>query len=123
MFMKFYTETGEPYSINVAPKQKIIKVHRNNYIDFQLNQCAQKNLSPYAYMLYMYLLVRSKDRAWAMSSKDICENTTLTKKTYPKAVEELIEKGYLVPKEISTEDNAHYSKNTYHLLEHNAIKI
>lgn len=118
MLITFYTKEGAPYQIRVAPKQKIIQVHRNNYIDFEFNQRAQKKLSAEAYMLYMYLLTRSRDRAWVLSSKDVYENTTLKKRTYSRAINELIEAGYLIKKEIQIKEEETYTQNTYHLLEH-----
>ena len=56
-----------------------------------------KKLTADAYLLYMYLITRPSNRVWTLSSQDVYNNTALKKRTYSKAVSELIEKKYLIP--------------------------
>lgn len=107
------------YAIKVAKNQKVIKIHRiKNSINFKANDKAQKELSLYAYALYMYLIKHEQHRVWALSSKDVYDKTPLTEKTYAKAVKELIEKDYLTKGTIDLGDgNKKYIDDSYHLWE------
>lgn len=115
--IKAYDEHGDSYIIKVSNNQKVIQIHRKRSINFSANYAAIKNLSANAYVLYMYLLMHSEKRIWALSSKDIYENTPLRKYTLSNAITELQEKGYLVPGEIDLGDNKTYNSNSYHLYE------
>lgn len=109
---------GRSYAIVVAKNQKVIQIHRaKNGISFAANYEAMKILTPNAYVLFMYLLMHENNRVWALSSKDVYEKTTLTEKTYPKAVQELINKGYLTAGEIDLGSGTKYKEDAYHLWE------
>lgn len=112
--IKLYDCSGHQYTIKAAYNQKVIYIHRGKTIDFKLNLQAMSELSSDAYLLYMYLMIRQKDKVWALSSKEVFESTALKKRTYMKAVAELIDKQFLIPGPIEGVD-----KNlcTYHLWE------
>lgn len=115
--------TGKHYGIQVAKNQKVIQIHRvKNGINFAANYEAMKNLSANGYVLYMYLVMHSNDRVWALSKVDVEEKTPLTEKTYLKAVQELISKGYLTAGEIDIGDGKIWTENAYHLWETPVLK-
>lgn len=111
------------YAIKVANNQKVIQVHRKaGSITFASNYKAMKALSSNGYVLYMYLLMHSNSRVWALSSEDVYVKTNLTKNTYPKAVNELINAGYLTEEEINI-GGKKFKKNAFHLWEDPENKI
>lgn len=115
--------TLKQYSITVKPNQKVIQIHRvKNGINFEANYEAMKTLSSNAYVLYMYLLMHKDNRVWALSSKDVYTKTPLTEETFPTAVDELIDKKYLVKGEINICGDTKYKKDAYHLLEKPDLK-
>lgn len=116
MFLTFLDEDNKPYNIHVVPKQKIVQIHRERGIDFELNRQAIKQLSSDAYTLYMYILTRCTTKAWYLSSTDVYENTSLRRRTYTKAIAELQEKKYLIPGPIKTPDGD-FNNNTFHLVQ------
>lgn len=106
------------YTILLAKNQKLIKIHRiKQGINYKANYEALSMLSPYAYKLYMYLMMHDNDRIWALSSKDVYARTKLTEKTYPIAVKELIENKYLVASEIDVGSEI-ITENAYNFYEH-----
>ena len=110
--------TGKQYSITIAANQKVIQINRvKNYINFEANYKAMSVLSSNAYVLYMYLLMHDNRRIWALSSKDVYAKTALTEKTYPKAVAELIDKNYLVRRDIQLVAYTKFSDNIYQFYE------
>lgn len=109
---------GQTYKIELAKNQKVVKVNRiKNGINFEANNKALATLSANAYVLYMYLLLHSPNRVWALSSKDVYSKTPLAERTYTKAIDELISKGYLVEKEIDVGDGKKYKENSFILFE------
>jgi hypothetical protein len=116
--------TGKHYPIKVAKNQKVIQIHRvKSGINFAANYEAMKALTSNAYVLYMYLIMHSENRVWALSSKDVFEKTHLTEKTYPKAVQELINKNYLTAGEIYLGlGDTKWTEEAYHLWEAPSLK-
>lgn len=124
--------TWKMYSILVAKNQKVIQIHRiKNSINFEANKKAMQDLTANAYVLYMYLLMHENHRVWALSSKDVFNKTPLTQKTYPKAVVELVEKGYLtagiinlgqVRDNVVSDGYRKYKEEAYHLWEDPAMR-
>lgn len=96
--------------------QKIIQIKRarpmTQTISFSANKEALRTLSANGYALYMYLVLHPHNTIWALSSKAIYAETSLTQKPYLAAVKELISKGYLVPHDIDetwkAQDDAYY---------------
>lgn len=112
-----YTPERTPYVIYQANNQKLIQIHREGSINFQHNYTAIKNLSQNAYTVYIYLLMKSTHRIWALYNTEIAENTPVQKRAYLKAIQELQDKRYLIPKEIDLNNGRTYNINTFHLYE------
>lgn len=88
-------------TINVAPNQKVVEIHKVNpkkgkILDIASNKQALRELSLAAYALYMHFVLNIPGYQEALSIKSLTESTALSAKTYYKAVNELIEKQYLV---------------------------
>lgn len=95
-----YSE-GRQIKIKVAHNQKVVmvsKVHpkKGKILDIAANKRAMKNLSSHAYILYMHFVLSIPGYIEALSSKNLTSTTSLSDKTYYKAVDELIAKKYLV---------------------------
>lgn len=119
----YEAKTGKHYGIQVAKNQKVIQIHRvKSSINFAANYEAMKNLSSNAYVLYMYLIMHSEGRVWALSKVDVEEKTPLSEKTYLKAVQELISKNYLTAGEIDIGDGKKWTEEAYHLWETPSLK-
>ena len=102
--------------IKVVPNQKVIEIHKvhakgGRILDIPTNRQAQKELSAQAYVLYMHFMLNLPGYQEALSVKYITDTTSLSERGYYKAVNELIEKKYLVPK-----PNKEYSE-FYHFYE------
>lgn len=88
-------------TITVAPNQKVIEIHKVNpkkgkILDIDSNKQALKDLSLAAYALYMHFVLNIPGYQEALSVKSLTDATALSAKTYYKAVNELIDKQYLV---------------------------
>lgn len=89
--------------IKVAPNQKVIEIHKvhdksGRILDIQTNRKAQKELSAQTYVLYMHFVLNLPEYKEALSLKNILETTSLSERGYYKAVNELIDKQYLIQK-------------------------
>ena len=87
--------------IKVAPNQKVIEIHKvhekgGRILDIPTNRQAQKELSAQTYVLYMHFVLNLPEYKEALSLKHILETTSLSERGYYKAVNELIDKQYLV---------------------------
>ena len=87
--------------ISVSGNQKVVEIRKVNpkkgkILDIASNKQAMQELSLAAYMLYMHFMLNIPGYQEALSIKNLTETTALSAKTYYKAVDELIEKGYLV---------------------------
>lgn len=92
---------GKQIKIKVAHNQKVVmvsKVHpkKGKILDIAANKQAMQNLSPHGYILYMHFVLSVPGYIEALSSKNLTSTTSLSDKTYYKAVDELIAKNYLV---------------------------
>lgn len=108
---------NKDYFVRVANNQKVIQIHREKGINFDSNYEAIKTLSTNAYVLYMYMLMHSSNRIWALSSQEVFDNTPLKKRTYMNAMKELQDAKYLTPGVIDLNNGEVYDTNTYHLWE------
>lgn len=84
----------------VAPNQKVVTMHKihgksGRILDISSNKEAMKQLSADAYSLYMHFILSVPEYTEALSLQYISEVTSLKERTYYKAINELIEKGYL----------------------------
>lgn len=96
---KYVSGQGIVY-VTVAPNQKVIEIRKVNdkgkILDIPSNKLARKELSLAAYSLYMHFMLSLPGYQEALSIKKVTESCALSTKTYYKAVDELIEKQYLV---------------------------
>ena len=97
--------------------QILLEIHpvMNNSNTFA-GEVAQRTLSWKGYSLYMYCVYRRTNTYWALSREDVIANTALTHNTYASAVEELVQKGYLVASPIEYNGKLR-TKDTYKFLE------
>lgn len=98
--------------VKVVPNQKVIEIHKvhakgGRILDIAANRTAQHNLSAQAYILYMHFILNLPGYQEALSVTHITESTSLSERGYYKAVNELIEKKYLV-QEPSTQFSEFY---------------
>lgn len=98
--------------IQVYNNQKVVKTikcHNKGFgFDITANRTAIKTLTPPAFMLYSHFIQNAPGYIEALSRKTILDCTGLTIRTYKSAVQELIDKGYLVKTE-------HHDYNDYYL--------
>lgn len=81
--IKAGSNADNPYSIfNAAALQRAMK------------------LSPAAFKLWAYLNAHKNEYEFGLSSKDVCEVCAMSKPTYLKAFDALVEAGYLVQVEL-----------------------
>lgn len=98
--------------VKVVPNQKVIEIHKvhakgGRILDIAANRRAQRELSAQAYVLYMHFVLNLPGYQEALSVAHITESTSLSERGYYKAVNELIEKEYLV-REPSTQFSEFY---------------
>lgn len=108
-----YTADRGQVCINVATNQKVVEIRKVNnkrgkILDIAANKQAMKDLSLAAYTLYMHFVLNMPGYQEALSVKNLTENSGLSTKTYYKAVNELIEKNYLVRDETNTQFEKYY---------------
>lgn len=90
--------------MNTVPNQKVITtkgaLHDKDNIYAMLNiealNLAMMTLSPNTFKLWCYMAKNQNDYTFALSSTDVCKVCSMSIGTYKKAVNELIDSGYLV---------------------------
>ena len=91
---------GKDYELKLAPNQKVVTVIKSKpkgyVLDIEANKTARKVLSSDAYSLYMHFVLNVPWYTEALSMKYNLDTSSLSERTYYKAINELIEKGYLV---------------------------
>ena len=91
---------GKDYELKLAPNQKVVTVIKSKpkgyILDIESNKIARKALSSDAYSLYMHFVLNVPWYTEALSMKHNLDTSSLSERTYYKAINELIEKGYLV---------------------------
>ena len=97
------TKDRSVVDVKVLPNQKVIEIHKvhekgGRILDIPTNRQAQKELSAQTYVLYMHFVLNLPEYKEALSLKHILETTSLSERGYYKAVNELIDKQYLVLK-------------------------
>lgn len=88
-------------NIKTAPNQKVVVIHKvhgkgGRILDIESNREAMHQLSSSAYVLYMHFILSLPGYTEALSLQHLSETTSLRERTYYKAINELIEKQYLV---------------------------
>lgn len=91
---------GKYYDIKLAPNQKVVTVIKSKpkgyILDIEANKLARKNLSSDAYSLYMHFVLNVPGYTEALSMKHNLDTSSLSERTYYKAIKELVQRGYLV---------------------------
>lgn len=109
--IRVHTKDRGTIDVKVVPNQKVIEIHKihskGKILDITANRNAQYDLTPQAYVLYMHFILNLPKYREALSVAHITETTSLSERGYYKAVNELIEKRYLV-KTPSTEFSEFY---------------
>ena len=109
--IRVYTKDRGVVDVKVVPNQKVIEIHKvhtkGRILDIPTNRKAQLELSVQAYALYMHFILNLPGYQEALSVSHITESTSLSERGYYKAVNELIEKQYLV-REPSTKFSEFY---------------
>ena len=93
---------GRTAKLNVAPNQKVIEIHKEklkSIMNIKFNRKAQITLSLQGYALYMHFMCNLHGYKEILSVDGITKTTALGEKAYYKAVNELIEKEYLIKTE------------------------
>ena len=95
---------GFTVDIQVSHNQKVVHIKKVNpkkgkILDIASNRLARKELSLAAYSLYMHFILNVPEYKEALSIKNLTDSCALSTKTYYKAINELIEKKYLVKDE------------------------
>lgn len=116
-----YERNGEKRTVSRSPKQRLIEIHlvcegRHESINYNAHLTARKELSKNAFQLYDFLEFIPNGTIWALSSKVVYQDTALTEETYPKAFQELIDKGYLI-KGVIVHSEGSTKVDTYHFYE------
>lgn len=100
------------------PKQKLVRINKQgNGINYEKTKSAMRVLSPAAVEMYLYFCMIENKSTWVLSSQYIYENTVLTERTYTRAINELIERGFLAKGQIITDDGEVIRKNVYDFFE------
>lgn len=99
--IRVHTKNRGVVDVKVVPNQKVIEIHKvhakgGRILDIKANRQAQCDLSAQAYILYMHFVLNLPGYQEALSVAHITETTSLSERGYYKAVNELIEKKYLV---------------------------
>ena len=100
MSVRIKTNDDSYYDIKLTPNQKVVTIIKNKpkgyVLDIEANKIARKTLSSDAYSLYMHFVLNIPGYTEALSMKHITDTSSLSERTYYKAVNELISKGYLI---------------------------
>ena len=100
MAVRIQVDSDKYYDIKLAPNQKVVTVIKSKpkgyILDIEANRIARKVLSSDAYSLYMHFVLNIPGYTESLSMKHNIETSSLSERTYYKAVNELIEKNYLV---------------------------
>ena len=100
------------------PKQKLVRINKQgNGINYEKTKSAMRVLSPAAVEMYLYFCMIENQSIWVLSRQYIYDNTLLTKKTYTKAINELIEHKFLVPGGLVTDNKEAIRTNVYDFFE------
>lgn len=102
-----YCAPGQP-PMMLYPNQSAVVIHKPNYSQDKIQYLqvgieewmeAQRNLKPKSFTLYLYLCSNMDGLQKAFSPADVYNKTKISKKSFYNAVDELMEKGYLIKHE------------------------
>ena len=105
------------HTIKLENGQRTFEVHRvQKGIDFKANRQAMKELSPQAYMLYMYMVLNTPNREWRLAEDKLAAETKLDMDALETTIDELLAKQYLTQGTIYSGGGVH-TKHAYHIWE------
>lgn len=105
------------YTIELENGQRTFEVHRvQKGIDFKANRQAMKELSPQAYMMYMYMVLNSPNKEWRFAEDKLSDETKLDMDALETTIHELLDKQYLTQGTIYSGGGIH-KKHAYHIWE------
>lgn len=100
------------YDIKVVSNQRVVEVRKvysdpndGRVFDINANKKAMQELTPNAYTLYMYFVLKFPGYREALSISHIRKSTKISEKGYYKAFNELVAQKYLVKKDSLDFDN------------------
>lgn len=105
----------ENQKIIIVNKEKSDKEHPYSVINLTAAETAGSTLNGNEFKLWFYIAKNQNEYRFALSKADFCRKMNVSASTYYRAIDSLIEKGYLVEKK----DN----KNTYCFFEGGASLI
>lgn len=105
-------DAGRFYDITVATNQRVVEVRKvysnlndGRVFDINANKNALQELTPNAYTLYMYFILKFPGYIEALSITNVRKATKISEKGYYKAFDELVAQKYLVKKDSLDFDN------------------
>lgn len=105
-------DAGRFYDITVATNQRVVEVRKvysnlndGRVFDINANKKAMQGLTPNAYTLYMYFVLKFPGYIEALSISNVRKSTKISEKGYYKAFDELVAQKYLVKKDSLDFDN------------------
>ena len=105
-----------PNNFTTYPNQKIIVVHREtpkeNFLGIKNENwmAASRDLTPHSMMLYFYFAANKDNYQFAFSPEAVLREIGIAKSTCHDQIKNLINKGYLVPKENNSNIYDFYEK-------------
>lgn len=94
----------------IYPNQRIITIKKNAttennaiILDYETTMKTMRDLKPATFLVWIYLNANENGCEFALSRKDIMNQTGISSSSYDSAIKELKEKGYL----IHTTDNCY----------------
>ena len=111
-----------PSNIKSVPNQRVLTIHKEpadrehkytvNNLE-AMGEAARRLQSKGGFKLYMYLAknqpTEATKREWILSSADFCNWSGAGIAAYRTAFQELIDKGYLIPKDENKENETRYT--------------
>lgn len=84
----------------IYPNQRIITIKKNatteNILDYETTMKAMRDLKPTTFLVWIYLNANENGCEFALSRKDIMNQTGISSSSYDNAIKELKEKSYLI---------------------------
>lgn len=92
-------KTVENQKIIIVSKELSDKEHPYSIINLSAAEAAGSTLNGNEFKLWFYIAKNQNEYTFALSKADFCRKMNVSSSTYYRAVDSLIEKGYLVQKE------------------------
>lgn len=92
-------KTVENQKIIIVSKKLSDKEHPYSIINLSAAEAAGSTLNGNEFKLWFYIAKNQNEYTFALSKVDFCREMNVSSSTYYRAIDSLIEKGYLVQKE------------------------